>query len=345
VAEGGHPAHDLELIAAVAAGELDEAEQSAARAAAIDLVESCQSCRELAEDLALLTMRLRESASVPARAPRDFRIREPAMARSRPTSDMTNASPTGGADGALPTPHQQHDLVLVSAYAAGDLAGAPRRAASDLVAGCPDCARLAADLVAIAAAGPNLSGARTAPRDFRLSAAQADRLRRRSWRQRLTAAFGPQNRRLQPIAATFTSLGVAGLLLVAVTSGSLSGATASLTNGGAAMAPAAPVASAAGRAYEASSPGDLAAQASNAPVGGGNADSVATPRPSAAAEANAGPAVKQPTAPPAFGPISGGHVGSRPGITLQLAAVVGSTLLLVIGLALFGLRAASRRIS
>ena len=84
--------------------------------------------------------------------------------------------------------HSHHDLTLVAALAADDLAGPGLTEARALVDACPDCADLHRDLRAIAAATRDLPApART--RDFRLTEEQAARLRRGGWR-RLVAGFG-----------------------------------------------------------------------------------------------------------------------------------------------------------
>jgi len=81
--------------------------------------------------------------------------------------------------------HPAHDLELVARAAAGDLAASEAIAARDLLAACPDCTALATDLRALAAATRDLPDAAArsahlrAPRDFRLSPADASRLRPR----------------------------------------------------------------------------------------------------------------------------------------------------------------------
>jgi hypothetical protein len=116
------------------------------------------------------------------------------------------------------TAHPDHDTILVAALAAGDLADLPRADAETLVAACPDCATLHADLLAIAAATRALPApART--RDYRLTAEQAERLRPSGMR-RLVEAFGSSRLAVtRPLAVAFTTLGIAGLLLSAIPAG------------------------------------------------------------------------------------------------------------------------------
>jgi hypothetical protein len=80
-------------------------------------------------------------------------------------------------------PHERHDLELVARAAAGDLASGEAIADRDLLAWCHSCASLTADLRAIASATRQLptaaarSAVLPAPRDFRLTAADAAHLR------------------------------------------------------------------------------------------------------------------------------------------------------------------------
>jgi hypothetical protein len=116
------------------------------------------------------------------------------------------------AEQGVEAPHAGHDLLLVAAHAAGDTLGADAERAASLVATCPDCAALAADLVAIAAATHDIP-APARPRDFTLRPEDAARLRPRGWR-RLAASFGASRLELvRPLAAGLTTLGLAGILL------------------------------------------------------------------------------------------------------------------------------------
>ena len=113
------------------------------------------------------------------------------------------------------TVHPDHDTILVAALAAGDLADAVLADAESLLAACPECATLHADLLAIAAATKALP-APVRSRDFRLTPAQAERLRPSRARRWLAAFASPRLAVTRPLAVAFTTLGIAGLLLTAV---------------------------------------------------------------------------------------------------------------------------------
>jgi hypothetical protein len=130
-------------------------------------------------------------------------------------------------------PHTTHDLALIAAAAADDLAGAAVREAAELIATCEECRTLHADLVAIAAATRALPEP-IRPRSFTLSTEQAERLRPTGWR-RLSGLRLDQRRLTRPMAIACTTLGLAGLLLAALPSAPLG----LLSFGGGAAAPAA----------------------------------------------------------------------------------------------------------
>jgi hypothetical protein len=143
--------------------------------------------------------------------------------------------------------HDAHDLELIARAAAGDLAAAEATAAHRLLAACERCAELAADLRAIAAATRRLPSAADvssvpsasssslalAPRDFRLTEADAARLRRRGWLgiDRLAEVLGGRSRGLGGALAAF---GLVGLLVAAGMPSLLGGAGGAAT----ALAPA-----------------------------------------------------------------------------------------------------------
>jgi hypothetical protein len=124
--------------------------------------------------------------------------------------------------------HLVHDLELVARSASGDLVASEAIAARDLLAACPSCSALAADLRSIAAATRALpdAAARSAylrpVRDFRLSEADAARLRPRGLfglRRRL-AAFGAGldtglGFRTRGLGGALATLGLVGLLVSA----------------------------------------------------------------------------------------------------------------------------------
>ena len=120
----------------------------------------------------------------------------------------------------LPHTNPDHDEGLVARLAADDLPGdePEGRLARAWVAECPACAELARDLQAIALATAALPPPNRT-RDFRLTEADAARLRPRGWRG-LVAQFGsPTFAFTRPLAAGLATLGIAGLLLATLPSG------------------------------------------------------------------------------------------------------------------------------
>ncbi len=107
--------------------------------------------------------------------------------------------------------HTEHDALLIAGLAASDLSDGDRARAGELVASCGDCENLLAELRAIARATAQLPPA-IRPRDFRLTEADAARIRPNGWR-RLVAAFGsPRLTFASPLASGLASLGVAAIL-------------------------------------------------------------------------------------------------------------------------------------
>jgi hypothetical protein len=113
--------------------------------------------------------------------------------------------------------HDGHDLELVARAAAGDIDAREVEAARLAIAGCGACAALEADLRAIAAAtrdlgAPGEATSIRAPRDFRLSAEDAARLRQHGvlGLARPSAWVGGRARGLGGALAT---LGLVGLLV------------------------------------------------------------------------------------------------------------------------------------
>ena len=117
----------------------------------------------------------------------------------------------------LATPHASHDLLLVAAAVDRDADPSIRAAAADQAARCPECAELAADLRIQSDGLAALPASRPVPRDMRLSADDAARLRRGAMWRRLLRPFGAEGLPgLRPLAATLTTLGIAGILLTAI---------------------------------------------------------------------------------------------------------------------------------
>jgi hypothetical protein len=127
--------------------------------------------------------------------------------------------------------HDQHDPLLVVALAAGDLAGTDLDRTTAQVADCAECTTLHDDLLAVARATAALPAARRS-RDFRLSPADASRLRPLGWRRFVAAFAGPRLAFTRQLGVGLTTLGLAGLLFTALPGFSLS-------MGGAAAAPSA----------------------------------------------------------------------------------------------------------
>jgi hypothetical protein len=113
--------------------------------------------------------------------------------------------------------HAKHDRFAIADAVGGVAPG--------LIASCPSCGALFADLTAIRAA---IRDARVPQRtrDFLLTSVDAARLRPARWR-RLLAAIGTQHDAIsRPIAVTCAGLGLAGLLLTTFSVVDLAGAGA-----------------------------------------------------------------------------------------------------------------------
>jgi hypothetical protein len=255
--------------------------------------------------------------------------------------------------------HARHDVTLIAGHAAGDLSESERSLAEALLAECTTCVDVRRDLVAIAAATRALPAPFTLSRDFRLDPAQAHRLRRGSWLRAALRPFAAGGTVVRPMAAAFTSLGIAGLLVATVIPGILG-------------SPSAPAeAGAPGAAYEMARGTD----------GAENAPTVARQAASAAPQALAtrdrlGPAAALPSAGTAEdmstgqitttggyaqayrsgvpvaagGNVTPGADDGAPSGRLQSASptisplIAGSLALLAVGLLLFGLRIGARRL-
>jgi hypothetical protein len=202
-------------------------------------------------------------------------------------------------------PHDRHDRHLVAALAAGDLEPVLRADAEALVAACRECATLLADLRLIATATAALPLVpRT--RDFRISPADAARLRPRGWRALLDAIGGARATFSRPLATT------------------IPGALGGISFGSTAAAPAAPGAErnsvpTAAPAFAAGSPGGLDSATSLPPAAFGSAAPSAAPadkgnQPSPAATEGQPVAIATP-APGGPGPIPQGGTkgGGRTG--------------------------------
>jgi hypothetical protein len=111
--------------------------------------------------------------------------------------------------------HAEHDPFAIAQLAADDLRPSERPAVERMAAECRDCATLLADLRAIttatAALPPMPAGLRT--RDFRLTEADAARLRTGGWRRRLAGLRSPRFAFMQPLGVAISTLALAGLLI------------------------------------------------------------------------------------------------------------------------------------
>jgi anti-sigma factor RsiW len=179
--------------------------------------------------------------------------------------------------------HAEHDPLLISAYVAGNAEGADRTRAAEIVETCKECAALAADLRAIAAALPT-SAVAPRPRDFRLTEAQLGQASRARW------SFDRVRAALRPAGASLATLGVAGLLLAGMSG--LGGQAAELSTVGTAIGGA----PGAGNGYD-----------SGAGSGADGAQPSAVAAPAASAAASAAPAPQVGSKPAA----STGTTGER----------------------------------
>lgn len=237
--------------------------------------------------------------------------------------------------------HADHDLTLIAGHAAGDLLHPQLGLAAALIASCPTCDELHRDLVALAAATRALPRELRAPRDFRLSAEQAARLRRGGWLRGLLRPFASARSAARPMATAFTSVGVAGLLVAAFAPGLLGGA-ASAPGGGrnlevsGAAAPSAPAGDHADPLVGVSpAPGGPAApgfQGTGGDTGTGSVEGQGE----GPGEAAGGSSDKDTREDGSTGRLD---ASGAPGILLA-----GSLAFLLVGLAIFGLRIAARRL-
>ena len=194
--------------------------------------------------------------------------------------------------------HSSHDELLIARLFGGDVDETERAQALDLMADCPECAALFADLGAIADANTAMP-IPPRPRDFTLIAADASRLRRK--RHVWSPIFGAGLRR--SLGSSLAAIGLAGALLTGVASflgGSMIATSGTLMADQGAQAPvaaaAATPAAAATAAGGAPRPGAIGAAPSDAtaaPVLGPGAN----PVPAASAPDGGNPAAL-PTAEP-----------------------------------------------
>jgi hypothetical protein len=242
--------------------------------------------------------------------------------------------------------HILHDATLVAGHAAGDLADSERARAQAIIDSCLSCADLHRDLIAIATATRALPSLATAPRDFRLDAEQAARLSRGSWLRAALRPFGAARSATRPMAAALTSLGIAGLFVVTIMPGlfgsaASTGAQRENTPAGAPMSTDGPAVAPGGSVTS------LGGDASSAPIfaaGSPRADEVdpndmsVDPPATDGSKAEGAGGVSPPT-------DLGSGDEARDNVATQANPVlIGSLGLLAMGILLFGLQFAARRI-
>jgi hypothetical protein len=350
---GPHEQHDPELIA----GLLDRDQPSADRVAALARTATCTDCAALHRDLLALA-----SATValptPAR-PREFTLThdvaaaltrppagEPVPARARLTGKMPDRLPPTAA-------HATHDRLLIANLADRSVSETERTRAELQMAACHDCRQLHDDLVSIREATRALP-VPLRPREFTLSAADADRLRARGWR-RILAAFGSSRDIFsRPLALGLTTLGLAGLLVATIP-----GAFTGQPTGGAATTSLGRASDAAAGAAGANPEALVQASAAPSAATTGTAAAQAAPAPVASGVSDGSTESVEPdrlfVGVGESGPLAGEPVGQPPfdlyGNTLRSEAPMGPSplilvalLLLLVGLGLFALRWMSRRL-
>jgi hypothetical protein len=121
--------------------------------------------------------------------------------------------------------HARHDLELIARVAAGDGSAADARSAAALREACADCRSLDADLRALAAATRALRGAvaPAAPRDFRLTAADAARLRQRGLGRLFGRRGSTSTRGMGRFGGGLVAIGLVGLVFGSGVVGSFEG--------------------------------------------------------------------------------------------------------------------------
>jgi anti-sigma factor RsiW len=228
--------------------------------------------------------------------------------------------------------HPTHDTALIAGLSSRDPGLTPAEAerAAALLAACTECARLHADLLALAAALPSAARPRRT-RDFTLSAADAERLRPRGLRRWLGLVGTSRDTITRPLAFGFTTLGLVGLLLTTVPTALPMGGA------GAAMEAQDAAASAAAAPSAAPTAAALSMSAEPSPVDDGevfNGTDSSDPAPAAAT-----PRVGDIAA---AAPESEAAIQDDPSGLSTLAVIAGS--LLIVGLGAFALRWTARRL-
>jgi len=272
-----HATHDVERIAALLDTDLSQADRMANEA----MVAACADCARLRDDLFSLAG---ATAAMPApERTRDFRLTpadaarlapigqgEPSADATRLSSDMFDPRFTAG--------HPAHDTVLVAALVDDSIPLSERDPAQRLVDTCRLCAELHADLIALRSATRAMQTP-ARPRDYYLSAADAERLRPSGIRRWIAAIGSSRDAVTRPLAIGLTTLGIVGLLVAGAPLASLGGATSSQGGGSGAAAAPQPAASQPPMDVVAPAAPSAAAGAAAAEASAANADTAASPAP------------------------------------------------------------------
>jgi hypothetical protein len=255
------------------------------------------------------------------------------------------------------TSHEGHDPLLVAALAAGDLAGPDRDRAVSLTRSCAECASLHDDLVSIARATAGVAPPMAMPvRDFRLTPADARRLRPAGWRRLLHSFASPRRRAVvRPLGIGLATLGLFGLLVGNIQLGAAGAAPASSSGAaGAGTAEQAPVdalhdqgaVASAAPAVEGSA--DYGAAASAAASGPARSAIAAAPVPASSASRNAvtsqGSSEATRGQPETIQPLIVETPGGSPATSMSVLQVA-SIAAIVLGLGLLVLSARRGRLS
>jgi hypothetical protein len=283
---GGHATHDLERIAALLDADLPAAD----RILGEGMVGACHDCARLRDDLVALAS---AAAAMPAvERTHDFRL-TPAdavrLAATGPGEPSTTATRLGDEmfDPHITARHPAHDTMLVAALVDDLVPAGEREGAQQLVDTCGRCAELHDDLLALRAATRALPTP-PRPRDYRLTAADVDRLRPTGLRRWIAAIGSSRDAFTRPLAIGLTTLGIVGLVVSGAPLLSFGGATSSASGEPAAAPRPAASQPAFDVAVPAAGAGNAAAEATRGPV------AAAATAPAATAPAATAPAVLPP---------------------------------------------------
>jgi hypothetical protein len=258
------------------------------------------------------------------------------------------------------TDHPRHDASLIAGLAAGDLTAPDRARAEALLVSCNACAELHHDLLTLQAAVRSVPAPATRFRDFQLTAEQARRLVRGSWLRGLLRPFAAAGSATRPLAAAFTSVGAAGLLIAMLLPGILGpvasapayDTTTGSSQGGGAAITVAPEANPDDNNQGVAQGSPVAPAIEVEPTGSDDPDKVRdlsfppVPAPSDSIAVAAGGSTTGADAETGKGagePATRLNATSGPSAKPSLL-VIGSLGLLLVGLSIFGLRFAARRV-